>query len=105
MEYLDSSSFLTIFVSAALVILFGTAYAGTFTLVKIERLRDYMMPLAYAFWVSQTYSLWVLSVHIKSDPFTQKILLAAMIGYLIFPHIVYFLVQRSHDACEAPESH
>ena len=105
MEYLDSSSFLTIFVSAALVILFGTAYAGTFTLVKIDRLRSYMMPLAYMFWILQTYSLWILSVNIKSDPFTQKILLAAMVGYLIFPHIVYFLVQRTHAACEAPDSH
>ncbi len=105
MPYLDSSSFLTIFVSAALVILFGAAYAGTYTMIKIERLRDYMMPLAYMFWGLQTYSLWVLSVHIKSDPFTQKVLMGAMVGYLIFPHIVYFLVQRTHDACESPESH
>lgn len=105
MPYLDSSSFLTIFVSAALVILFGTAYAGTFTLVKIERLREYMMPLAYAFWALQTYSLWVLSVSIKSDPFTLKVLMAAMVGYLIFPHIVYFLVVRTHAACESPDSH
>lgn len=105
MPYLDSSSFLTIFVSAALVILFGTAYAGVFTMVKIDKLRSYLMPVAYSFWGLQTYSLWVLSVHIKSDPFTQKVLMAAMVGYLIFPHIVYFLVQRTHAACEAPDAH
>ena len=104
MAYLDSASFLTIFVSAAFVILLGAAYVLTFTLVKIERLSSHIMPLAYTFWMLQTYSLWVLSVHIKSNPFTQQVLMAAMVGYLIFPHIVYFLVERTHQACEAPDS-
>ncbi|HID82916.1 MAG TPA: hypothetical protein EYH06_13170 [Chromatiales bacterium] len=100
MEYLEISSFFTIFVTGALVILLGAAYVSVYSFVKIHYLPSWAMPAAYIFWILQTYSLYVLSVHLKINPFTQKVLLAAMVGYLIIPHIVYFLVKRTHEAVE-----
>lgn len=100
MEYLEISSFFTIFVAGALVILLGAGYVSVYSFVKIRYLPSWSMPAAYIFWVLQTYSLYVLSVHLKINPFTQKVLLAAMVGYLIIPHIIYFLVKRTHEAYE-----
>ena len=100
MEYLETSSFLTIFVSAALVIILGAGYVGVYSFVKIRVIPGWSMPIAYLFWALQTYSLFVLSVHLKTDPFTHNVLMAAMVGYLIIPHIIYFLVKRTHEACE-----
>ncbi len=100
MHYLEPSVFLTIFLSAALVILLGTAYVSIYTLVKIRWLRPQMMPLGYLFWVFQAISMYVLGAAVKSEPFTQKVLFGAMVGYLIIPHVIYFLVQRTHEACE-----
>lgn len=100
MEYLDPQSFLTIFVSAALVILFGAGYVSIFTLVKMGKIKEWLMSAGYLSWGIQTYCLYLLSVNVKSDPYTQKVLLAAMVGYLIIPHFIYFLVQRTHEACE-----
>lgn len=100
MEYLEASSFLTIFAAGALVILLGAGYVFVYTFVKIHYLPSWSMPLAYLFWILQTYSIHVLSINLKTDQFTHNVLIAAMVGYLIIPHIIYFLVKRTHEACE-----
>ena len=100
MEYLDKESFLGIFVSAAFVILFGAIYVGIFTLVKMEKLRNAYLFLAYLAWGVQAYSMLTLARLVRSETFTQGILLAAMVGYLFIPHIIYYLVQRSHERYE-----
>jgi hypothetical protein len=92
--------FLTIFVSGALVIIFGAAYVGVFTMVKIKRLKKAYMPLAYVFWGLLTYCLYILSVLIGSGAFTKKSLMVAMVAYLLFPHFIYFLMEKTHEAHE-----
>ncbi|MCH9813256.1 MAG: hypothetical protein K0U47_04860 [Epsilonproteobacteria bacterium] len=92
--------FLPIFISGALVIVFGAAYVGVFTLVKIKKLKNHFMPLAYAFWALLTYCLYLLSHLIGSEPFTQKVLMMAMVAYLLFPHFIYFLMDKTHEAYE-----
>jgi len=92
--------FLTVFVSGALVIIFGAAYVGVFTLVKIKKLKNYYMPLAYVFWALLTYCLYLLSSLIGSDLFTKKVLMMAMISYLIFPHFIYYLMEKTHETYE-----
>jgi hypothetical protein len=65
--------FLPIFVSGALVIIFGAAYVGVFTMVKIKRLKSYFMPLGYAFWALLTYCLYTLSVLVGSEPLHKRL--------------------------------
>ncbi len=100
MEYLDPNSFLGIFVSAASVIIFGAFYVGIFTLVKMEKIGSSYLFVAYLAWGVQTYSMVMLGLLIKSEPFTQKILFGAMIGYLMIPHIIYYLVHATHERYE-----
>lgn len=104
MEYLDRESFLSIFVSAASVILFAAGYVGIFTVVKMRLISSYYMALAYLSWCVQAYSMYMLGVLIKSEPFTQKVLFGAMVGYFLIPHFIYYLVVRIHDQYE-PHSH
>lgn len=104
MEYLDKESFLGIFVSAAFVIVFAAVYVGLFTLVKIRVIKAYYMALAYVAWGLQTYCMITLGILIKSEPFTQKVLFAAMVGYFLIPHFIYFLVHRIHAKYE-PHAH
>ena len=92
--------FLPVFLSGAFVIIFGAAYVGVFTLVKIKRLKSYFMPLAYVFWGLLTFCLYFLSDLIGSEPFTQKVLMMAMFAYLLFPHFIYFLMERTHESHE-----
>jgi hypothetical protein len=100
MNYLDKNDFLGIFVSAAFVILFGAIYVGFFTLVKMEKLRTAYLTLAYLAWGIQAYSMMTLGMLVKSEPFTQGVLLSAMVGYLLIPHFIYFLVKGTHERYE-----
>jgi len=104
MEYympdIPSSDFLAIFVVSALVILFGMAYAGFFTLVKLRVLRKAYMVAAYGSWMVLVSLMVYLGELLRVEPYTQKVLIGAMVGYLIFPHIVYFLLERVHQRFE-----
>lgn len=100
MEYIDKESFLGIFVSAAFVILFGAIYVGIFTVVKMEKIKKYYMVAAYMAWGVQAYSMLTLGILVKSEPFTQNVLLAAMLGYFLIPHVIYYLVHATHEQYE-----
>ncbi|WP_281950738.1 hypothetical protein [Nitrosophilus kaiyonis] len=104
MEYympdIPYTDFLSIFVLAALVILFGTGYAGFFTLVKLKLVKRYQMIFAYISWSIQAVCMYYLGYLLKVEPYTQKVLVGAMIGYLIFPHIVYFILEQVHNRYE-----
>jgi small basic protein len=104
MEYympdIPSSDFLSIFVVSALIILFGMAYAGFFTLVKLKLLKRGFMIAAYGSWLVLVSLMFYLGELLRVEPYTQKVLIGAMVGYLIFPHIVYFLLERVHDRFE-----
>ena len=92
--------FLPIFVSSSLVLLFGLFYVAIYTLVKMDLLNKRYMPFAYLFWVLQTYCLYYVMDALGSDAFTIKVLMMAMFGYLVLPHLYYYLNQRSEERYE-----
>ncbi len=105
MEYyiqdIPSSHFLPIFVVSALVILFGMAYAGFFTVVKLKLVKRYFMVFAYLSWLILVGCIYYLGELLKVEPYTQKVLIGAMFGYLVFPHVVYFLLEKVHNRFES----
>jgi len=100
MQDIPSSDFLSIFVVSALIIVFGMAYAGFFTLVKLKLIRSFYMILAYASWLVLVGLMYYLGELLRVEPYTQKVLIGAMFGYLVFPHVVYFLLDRVHSRYE-----
>ena len=92
--------FLPIFLSSSFVLLFGLFYVAIYTLVKMEILKNMYMPFAYLFWCLQTYCLYYVMDKFQSDPFTVKVLMIAMLGYLMLPHLYYHLNQRSEERYE-----
>lgn len=93
--------FLPIFLSSSAVLLFGLFYVAIYTLVKMELIKKVYMPAAYFFWFLQTYCLYYVMQAFGSDPFTVKILLLAMFGYLLLPHLYYYLNQKAEDRYES----
>ena len=94
------NDFLPIFVSAALILIFGAFYAGVVTLVKMKKLKKLYMLLAYFFWILQIYCTYFLTMKIHSQSFTVKAMLIAMIAYLMVPHIYYYLITKSEERYE-----
>jgi len=92
---------LPIFLSSSAVLLFGLFYVAIYTLVKMELIKKVYMPAAYFFWFLQTYCLYYVMQAFGSDPFTVKILLLAMFGYLLLPHLYYYLNQKAEDRYES----
>jgi hypothetical protein len=92
--------FLPIFLSSAFVLLFGLFYVAIFTLVKMGFLKKFYMPFAYLFWILQTYCLYFVMHALGSDPYTVKVLMMAMVGYLILPHLWYYLNLRADERYE-----
>jgi hypothetical protein len=92
--------FLPIFLSSSAVLLFGLFYVAIYTLVKMELIKKIYMPLAYFFWFLQTYCLYYVMHALGSDPFTVKILLIAMFGYLLLPHLWYYLNIKAENRYE-----
>ena len=90
--------FMMVFVSAALVMFLGLAFVTLFTLAKSKRIKHFYVYIGYLFWVAQTYYLYLLSNLLGSEPFTQKVLIGAMVGFLLLPHFIYYLVQKTHEA-------
>jgi hypothetical protein len=82
------------------VFLFGLFYVAIYTLVKMGYLKSIFMPFAYIFWVLQTYCLYYVVDALGSDPFTIKVLMMAMFGYLLVPHLWYYLNLRSEERYE-----
>jgi len=92
--------FLPIFISASLILLFGLFYVAIFTLVKMGYLRRLFMPLGYLFWLLQVYSTYIMTDKMHSQPFTQKVMIIAMVGYLLLPHLYYYLYSMSVNKYE-----
>ena len=100
MQDIPAKDFLPIFVDSALVIIFGMAYAGFFTLVKLRLAKRYVMVFAYLSWLLLVGSIYYLGILLRVEPYTQKVLIGSMFGYLFFPHIVYFLLEKVHNRFE-----
>ncbi len=104
MEYyiqdIPHTDFLSIFVISALIIFFGMGYAAFFTLVKLKLLNRLFMIAAYSSWVLLALSMYYLGELLRVEPYTQKVLIGAMVGYLIFPHAVYYILDKVHSRFE-----
>jgi len=92
--------FFAVFMSSALVILLGLGYVGIYTLVRMGKMKSFYMPFAYSFWIAQTYCLYYLGVLLSVEQFTQNVLMGAMLGFLLIPHFIYFLMEKTHEAVE-----
>ena len=94
------NDFLPIFVSSALVLVFGGLYVGIYTAVKVSMLKKWTMPLAYMFWLLTAYCLYVMGSLMHVGEFTAKALVIAMIGYLVLPHGIYYIQRQIHEENE-----
>jgi len=92
--------FLTIFVSSALVLVFGGFYVGIYTAVKVNLLKNWTMLLAYLFWILTAYCLYLMGSLMHVGNFTAKALVVAAIGLLLLPHAVYFMQHQVHEENE-----
>ncbi len=91
-----TGDFLTIFVSSALVLVFGGFYVGLFTAVKVKLLKPWAMIPAYGFWVLTVYCLYLMGSLMHVEKFTAKALVVAAIGLLLIPHAVYYMQDHVH---------
>ncbi|PNV83096.1 MAG: hypothetical protein C0627_05980 [Sulfurimonas sp.] len=92
--------FLTIFVSSALVLVFGGFYVGIYTAVKVNMLKKWTMPFGYLFWVLTSYCLYLMGSLMHVNELTAKALVVAAIGLLLLPHAVYYMQDRVHQENE-----
>ncbi|MEA3370055.1 MAG: hypothetical protein U9Q40_01800 [Campylobacterota bacterium] len=92
--------FLPLFVSSALVLVFGGIYVGIYTAVKVNLLKKWYMPLAYIFWMLTAYCLYLMGSLMHVDDFTAKALVVAAIGLLLLPHAVYYMQDQVHEKNE-----
>jgi hypothetical protein len=94
------NDFLPIFVSSALVLVFGGFYVGIYTAVKVGIIKKWSMPFAYLFWLLTAYCLYIMGSLMHVDDFTAKALVVAMVGYLLLPHAVYYMQHQVHEENE-----
>ena len=92
--------FLSIFVSASLVLIFGGFYVGIYTAVKVGLLKKWTMPFGYMFWILTTYCLYLMGDLMHVNEFTAKALIVAAIGLLLLPHAVYYMQDHVHEENE-----
>ncbi len=92
--------FLPIFVSSALVLVFGGFYVGIYTAVKADLLKKWAMPFAYIFWLLTAYCLYVMGSLMHVGNFTAKALIISAFGLLLLPHAVYYMQNQVHKENE-----
>ena len=92
--------FLPIFVSSALVLVFGGFYVGIYTAVKVKLLKPWTMLFAYMFWVLTAYCLYLMGSLMHVGEFTAKALVVAAIGLFLLPYAVYYMQNQVHEENE-----
>ena len=92
--------FVPLVFTSMLVMVFGAVYAIVFTFVKLGVLKNWMMPFAYLGWGVTVYCLWMMGSMLHVGEFTQKALMVTMLGYLLLPHAIYYMVDKVHQANE-----
>ncbi|NPA66024.1 MAG: hypothetical protein GXO11_03990 [Epsilonproteobacteria bacterium] len=95
-----TGDFLTIFVSSALVLVFGGVYVGIFTAVKVKLLKSWYLVIGYGSWALTLYCMYLMGSLMHVDKFTAKALVVAAIGLLLIPHAVYYMQDHVHQENE-----
>ena len=94
------NDFLPIFVSSALVLVFGGIYVGIYTAVKVKLLKPWTMSIAYGFWALTAYCLYLMGSLMHVEKFTAKALVVAAIGLFLLPFAVYYMQNQVHEENE-----
>jgi FtsH-binding integral membrane protein len=94
------NDFLPIFISSALVLVFGGVYVGIYTAVKVKLLKPWAMIIAYFFWALTAYCLYLMGSLIHVGDFTAKALVVAAIGLFLLPFAVYYMQHQVHEENE-----
>ena len=92
--------FLPIFISSALVLVFGGFYVGIYTAVKVKLLKPWTMLFAYMFWLLTAYCLYLMGSLMHVGEFTAKALVVAAIGLFLLPYAVYYMQNQVHEENE-----
>jgi len=92
--------FLPIFVSSALVLVFGGIYVGIYTAVKVKLLKSWAMSIAYGFWMLTAYCLYLMGSLMHVGDFTAKALVVAAVGLFLLPFAVYYMENKVHEENE-----
>ncbi len=92
--------FLPIFVSSALVLVFGGLYVGIYTAVKVKLINKWTMIVGYIFWMLTAYCLYLMGSLMHVGDFTAKALVVAAFGILLVPHAVYYMQDQVHQQNE-----
>ena len=94
------NDFLPIFISSALVMVFGGFYVGIYTAVKVKLLKPWTMVFAYMFWLLTAYCLYLMGSLMHVGEFTAKALVVAAIGLFLLPYAVYYMQDHVHEENE-----
>lgn len=94
------NDFLPIFISSALVLVFGGIYVGIYTAVKVKLLKQWTMMIGYGFWVLTAYCLYIMGSLMHVGNFTAKALVVAAIGLFLLPFAVYYMQHQVHEENE-----
>jgi len=94
------NDFLPIFVSSALVLVFGGIYVGIYTAVKVKLLKSWAIVVAYSFWMLTAYCLYLMGSLMHVGEFTAKALVVAAVGLFILPFAVYYIEHQVHKENE-----
>lgn len=96
-EPVELANFLTVFFSAASVIVFGAVYALLFAYARIHR-RPRLMPLTYAAYLALFASVLTLAfaANLFSNGFWTFVVLLMLGGYLVAPHAIWHLCVGTH---------
>ncbi len=92
--------FLPIFLSSALVLVFGGFYVGIYTAVKVKLLKPWAIYFAYLFWMLTAYCLYLMGSLMHVGEFTAKALVVAAIGLFLLPYAVYYMQNQVHEENE-----
>lgn len=96
----DVDDFFIAFVSAAMVILMGAAYALFFAIAKLKR-RWPLLVIAYLAYGALAISVFLLSDALHLGGYWQALVWLMLAGYLLAPHGVWHLCCGTHAASEA----
>lgn len=96
-EPVKLASFLTVFFSAAMVILTGALYALLFAYARVKQVPR-LLPLAYLAYVGLCVSVVTLgqAANLFNDTFWTFIVGLMLLGYLLAPHGIWHLCVQTH---------
>ena len=99
MEPANPADFLTVFFTAAMVVLLGALYALLFAYSRLRRMPR-LMPAAYVAYGGLFISALVLAraTHLFNSPWWATIVVLMLAGYLLAPHAIWHLCTGTRAA-------